>query len=441
MLGDDYCSMYIGERLGLLRSIWYWYLSWHGGLSASAADWLLSLWGSGVFRFNTFIFLSTWVVFAAIAVKKAIDYRGYSSSSLCPLLLAIFLIFTTLSISPDISQSLFWWGGARGYLSPLILFTLYFALYYHFLASSPNRVHKTLWVFVSFGLAFLIGGFSETFTPAWVVLLAGIIGVEWFIRKWNVKDPSFLFLVAGFAGALLSLFVMVLAPGNSSRQSYFPAAPDIFTILRMASTSYLAFLYGIFSTYRILGVLGSLFGAVWLGLEIRRGSSVTAPRGWWILAFLLAGFILAFGCFPPAVYGTSEPPPARTLIIPSFFLMACFLVSGFIFGEWLASRIRGVLPLPAALSIIACSLIIISSWNTFQSLYSVRSEYISFAEQWDLVDAKIRAAKTSGAQEIVIPSLKNWAGLEYPTDNPRYWPNVCYSKYYDIDVLASPRQP
>src|SRR5512134_588904 len=71
MLGDDYCSMYIGERLGLLRSIWYWYRSWHGGFSASAADWLLSVFGPGVFPFHTFVFLSAWVLFAAFAASQA----------------------------------------------------------------------------------------------------------------------------------------------------------------------------------------------------------------------------------------------------------------------------------------------------------------------------------------------------------------------------------
>lgn len=201
MLGDDYCSIYIGQRLGLLRSIWYWYKSWHGGFSASAADWFLSFLGPGALPFHTFVFLSTWVVFAAIAVKKALDFRGYLSSRLFgPVLLAVFLVFTTLSLSPDISQSLFWWGGVRSYLSPLILFTLYFAFYYHFLNLPLNRMQTGIWVAVSFGFVFFMGGFSETFTPVLVVLLAGIIGIGWVARKFSVKDPSFLFLHGGFSG-------------------------------------------------------------------------------------------------------------------------------------------------------------------------------------------------------------------------------------------------
>jgi len=443
MLGDDYCSVYIGERLGLLRSIWYWYKSWHGGFSASAADWFLSFVGPGALPFHTLVFLSTWVLFAVIAVKKILDSRGYPvPNRFAALLLAVFLVFTTLSISPDVSQSLFWWGGVRGYLSPLILFTLYFALYYHFIASSSNRFQISIWLFVSFWLAFFIGGFSETFTPVLVVFLAGTVAIKWLASKFSMKDVSFLFLGAGFLGALFSLFVMVLAPGNSIRQSYFPVSPGIFTILGVASAGYLAFLSDIFSSPSMLtGLLGSTLGSVWVGMRMNRESGDVPPRGWWVLAFLFAGFVLAFGCFPPAAYGTSEPPPARTLITPAFILVSCFLASGFVFGEWLESHIKETLPLPTALSLIASGLIIISSWNTFQNLYSTREEHISFAQQWDQVDAKIRDAKNSGLQEVNIPSMKNWARTEYPTDNPKYWPNVCYSKFYDINVFAPPLQP
>lgn len=443
MLSDDYCSMYIGKRLGLLRSIWYWYRTWHGRFSANVADWLLSLLGSEAFPFFTLVFLSMWVVFAAIVIKEILNFRGYVSSNLFPaLVLGVFLVFTTLIISPNISQSVFWWGGARSYLSPLILIMLYFALYYRFAELSLNRFQILLWSFISFGLAFFIGGFSETFTPVLVILLAGVMGITWLAPKVSMKNASIFFLNAGFLGALLSLIVMVLAPGNSIRRAFFPVPHDLFTTFRVAFTAYLAFLYNIFSSpYMLAGLLGTLLGSVWLGMRLPRESDISEPRSWWVFAFLFAGFVLAFGCFPPAVYATSEPPPARALITPAFFLVVSFLVSGFVFGRWLLSAMKDRFSLPSTLLIVACSLIIFSSWSAFQNLSSMRTEHISFAQKWDQVDNKIRAAKSSGLKEINIPSMKNWAGAQYPTDNPRYYPNVCYSKFYDINILAPPLQP
>ena len=443
MLSDDYCSMYIGKRLGLLRSIWYWYQTWHGRFSANIADWLLSLFGSEAFPFFTFLFLSMWVVFATMAVKAVLDSKGYSPPNhFSMLLLGVFLVFATLLISPNISQSVFWWGGARSYLSPLILILLYFALYYHFTARSRNRFQVNLWSFVSFGLAFFIGGFSETFTPVFVVLLASMIGMMWLTPKVSQKTASIFFVSAGFSGALLSLIVMVLAPGNSIRRAFFPAPPDIFTTLRIAFTAYSSFLDDLFSSpTKLTALLGILLGSVWLGMRTQQESSMAGPRGVWIFVFLFAGFALAFGCFPPAVYATSEPPPARALITPAFFLAMSFLVSGFLFGEWLVSSIKARVSMPSIFLMVACGLILFSSWRAVQSLSSMRTEHIAFAQKWDVVDASIKSAKSLGLQEITIPAMKNWAGAQFPTDNPKYYPNVCYSKFYDINILAPPLQP
>jgi hypothetical protein len=295
---------------------------------------------------------------------------------------------------------------------------------------------------ISFGLAFFMGGFSETFTPVLVVLLGGMIAITGWHSNSAVKTASRLFLSAGFLGALLSLAVMIFAPGNSIRRSYFPAPPDLFTILRVASASYLNFLSDAFrSPYLLTGLVGSTLGSVWLGMRINREAGIAPLQGWQIAAILFAGLLLAFGCFPTAVYATSEPPPARTLINPAFILVLCFLISGFFLGEWLINRAPNSVSLTLPLLIAAGSLIVLSSWNGFQRLYAMRDEHILFAQQWDQIDAEIRGAKKSGLDEVHIPSLKNWADAEYPTDNPRYWPNICYSKYYDINVLAPPRQP
>lgn len=442
MLGDDYCTMYIGERLGLLRSIWYWYKNWHGRFSANAADWLIAVSGSGGYPFYTFIFLSIWLVFSIIAAKKILDFRGYSSSKrFIALLLAVFLVFTTLALTPDIIESLFWWGGVRSYLSPVVSIVLYIAFYYHFLISSPNRIQMGMWLLVSFGFAFFIGGFSETSTPVLVVFLAAMTGGTWLLARFSKKAGSTLFLGVGFLGALLSLAVMVLAPGNAVRQAYWPAPPDLFTILRIAFTAYFAFLANTFrSPEMLIALLGTTLGSVGLGMRINRESAVAPLPGWQIAAVLLAGFILGFTCFPTAVYAMSQPPPERTFIIPVFILTVSFLISGFLLGEWLTNRIKSGNSLPVALVLItASSMIIFSSWNISQRLYSMREEHMAFAQYWDQIDAEIKDAKHSGLQQVEIPPLKNWADAPYPTDNPKFWPNICYSKFYDINIIAPPQ--
>ena len=42
-----------------------------------------------------------------------------------------------------------------------------------------------------------------------------------------------------------------------------------------------------------------------------------------------------------------------------------------------------------------------------------------------------------GADQILIEPMDNWAGLNEPNDNPKFWVNVCYRQYYGIEVLAA----
>jgi hypothetical protein len=172
----------------------------------------------------------------------------------------------------------------------------------------------------------------------------------------------------------------------------------------------------------------------------KRERAVTAPRGWGIFALLLTGFVFAFACFPSSVYATSTPPAPRVLITATFLLTIFFLAASFVFGEWLASRSKDSSGIQPTLLMIACGLIVFSSWGTFQNLSSMRAEHVAFAQKWDQVDAQIKEAKNSGMEQVNIPSMRNWARAQFPTDNPRYYPNICYSKFYDIQILAPPLQ-
>ena len=75
-----------------------------------------------------------------------------------------------------------------------------------------------------------------------------------------------------------------------------------------------------------------------------------------------------------------------------------------------------------------------------QNRYNDRITYIDFAKKWDQVDAQILQAKTNHLKVVNIPAMDNWAGLEQPTDNPKYWTTQCYSVYYGIQVFGPPFQ-
>lgn len=442
LLGDDYCSIYFGRRLGLFRSIWFWYITWHGGFSASAVDWFLSFVGPRLIPFATFISLALWLLVAIYAWRLAFFNGRYSPVGFFkPFLLGSLMIFITLVVSPEISQSVFWWGGARAYIPPLVVVTLYLIAYKIFVSSVWDIWQLIVWYLTSFGLIFLGGGFAEVFTPVQLVIFVFVIFGKWMEGKLNFRDKSIHFILAGMIGAFLSLVVMVLAPGNALRQEFFPTPPNVWTILTISMKGYMSFLESIFSSKAMtLGLIGSMLAAIWTGTTSYREIDNDDITRKLIRAFtfLLLGFVFAFGCFPSSAYGLSDFPPPRTQIIPVYLLVAGFLVSGFMLGQWLGVQQKNIEMVRAGLLGFACLFIIVSAWDEFRFLSSIYPDHVAFAQKWDWVDQNIKDTRNSGANEVFIPAMKNWAFLEYPTDNPKYWPNVCYSSYYDIKVFAPP---
>ncbi|HEX6034538.1 MAG TPA: DUF6056 family protein, partial [Anaerolineales bacterium] len=157
------------------------------------------------------------------------------------------------------------------------------------------------------------------------------------------------------------------------------------------------------------------------------------PRLLWVVPGLTLGFMLV--CFPPAVYGTSEAPPGRTLILPTYFFLMGVLVWGLVIGL-LFGKNQNVISSRLLPGLVIVAILLSASMNSIR-LYQSRQEFIEYARAWDQADASIRQSKQSGATQVSIPVIPNWASLNTPNDNPRFWVNICMSRYYDVQILAT----
>jgi len=438
-VADDFCSAYFAERLGMLRSVWFWYSTWFGGYAASLADSILPLIGARGMAFTVFAILVIWSAIAILALAALWPKESSRKDrALAALSLGTAAIYLTLLVSPNVPQSLYWWGGMRGYIPPLLFITLYAVLFQRFVAKNRSGKELLLWLGVSFMITFMGGGFSETFTPVQVVFFVFLIGFGLTARKFDFRSPTFKFIAIGLVGAVIALIVMVAAPGNTKRQAFFPGSPDIFTILSISLRGYLAFVKELVGTPdKIAGLAGISAAAIWWGLQTRPEH---APKSWAAPAIILTGLVFAFGCFPSAAYGMSDVPPERTLIIPAYFLVISLLSAGFIGGQWLTLHIkpRYDFSVNIGFGIGVMALMLCSAWWNGQALYSNRQKYLDYAVLWDRMNAQVLQARSAGKESVMIPRMENWAGLDSPNDNPKFWLNYCYSKYYDINVLAPP---
>lgn len=434
MLADDFCSIYFADRLGLFRSIWYWYLNWSGRYTAFAADWLILRSTLGPYRLHYIVptTILLWLIFVTFAIHLHLQKR-YESALPHSLALAGIFLFVVLVLTPHIPQSLFWWNGMRSYALPLVVLTFYILLFH--LNVEHWRINPPISYSLGFILFFLSGGVGETMAVAQTAFILFMIGL-YTMKFLERPGKGLIVLYYSLAGAVCSLIVVVLSPGNALRQALLPPPPDIASLASISLQAYGSFIADLFrEPARISGLMGAILAAIWIGGHYR---DITAVRSRLIAASILGGVVISFACFPPGVFGYSAPPPPRTMIIPVFFLVAGVLCAGFIMGSRLSERYASRWLGSTALIVSIAFLIGFSSVATVRRLYGERHVYIEFAGKWDRVDAQILQARADNLEFVNIPAMDNWAGLERPTDNENYWPTLCYSSHYGIQVVGPP---
>jgi len=430
-LADDYCSAYYADRLGLFRSIWYWYLNWSGRYAAFAADWLMEKLGAHALPVLPPLFLLIWLAAASVAIDRFLRH-GMSPAKSVPIAIssATLFVFVVLQLSPDIPQSFYWWNGMRAYTLPLILLTCYAILFQVGVERLQTKGERVAGSLLSFLFLFVIGGFSETYAAFQVALLAFLSVFAWFFQK-SIRTAEFQFLAAGLIGSLFAVGVVAWAPGNAIRQGYYPPHPDLITLFQISFRGYRDFLFAIVRTpEKITAFLGALFASFWFGAQSEHRlmeNHVLFPL------LFLGAFLLSFACFLPSAYAVSDVPVPRSLIVPVFILVAALLGGSFLWGLQFKAAPALV---GSSVLFIAIPLLAYSAAVHAQGFYNSRLAYVEFAQKWDATDALIWKARAANMETVQIPGMDNWAGVERPTPSKTYWPNICYSLYYGIQVFG-----
>lgn len=436
-MADDFCSAFYADRFGLLRSIWYWYLNWSGRYSAFVFDWLeLNTFGRYGAHLIPPLLLSLWLILAIAAIYMTLR-RLMPEGKNFPAALALGALFVSVAVllSPDIPQSFLWLNGLRSYSLPLVNLTLYVFLFQWMLPQLRSGKAMVWACILAFILAFGDGGMSETYAVFQFVLLGFLAALKWFADDRKMSKTFFL-LTAGFLGALAAVIVIALAPGNAVRQAALPPSPGLGKLLSISWAGYAAFISGIvLNPHKITALTGALLAAVWIGTRYK--DRLKAPV-WLIPVAVVGGLGLSFACFPPAVFGYSEPPPLRTMSIAVFGLTGFLFYAAFLIGCLWARQSKSVQRFSVQIIVLALLLTGTSSALTVQSVLQRRGGFVSFAGKWDAVDAQILAAKAGGAPSVTIPAMTNWADLDRPSDNPKFWATACYSEYYGIQVYGPP---
>lgn len=434
-IADDFCSAGMAHRFGALRAVWYWYLNWTGRYSASALDAAFGLLGPGITPFAPMLALLIWLA-ALIHTTAALLQTEDRSRIRYSATIATIIVYVTLILSPNVPQSLYWGQGMRSIIPPLVLSTLYVD-YLARVATRSWPARRHFWLLIAdFLLTFVIGGFNETYAALQLAMLLCAVAATWSMRGWPARRRILYHLLAAGLGAASALFVVALSPGNAIRQAFYPPPPDLPHLLPMAWENFKPYIASLFGTTdRALAIIGAGGLAFCIGLQLKdlRFARLAMPVP------LLLGLGLAFASFVPAAYGLSDSPPERTLLMPAHLLTLTIVLTGILLGGFLRSGVATEYLGSAggAAVLLLASLALVSSVGVLDGkLVSRRSAHIQYAVHWDTVNAQILAARERGDTEIWIQPFPNWAGLNEPNDNPKFWVNVCLSEYYGIQVLG-----
>jgi len=329
----------------------------------------------------------------------------------------------------------------------------------------PSIRQSIVFGIVAFFLLFASGGLSETFAVLQFVLLVFLLFLKFVslprkgigspdfdaketglgsrasksgnlaqkFLKSQIMDPQFILLLGGLLGSVFSLLVIIAAPGNAIRQGRLNSTAGLADLVSISLSGYAKFIIDLFNQgNKWTGILGAIFILVWVGTQYKHAK--LQPRT--IFACFVAGLIISFACIPPGVYGYSQMPPARTMILPVFGLVVFTLVASFFLGNWLSEKGYAPAWTRNGLFILACAFIIFSGLTTSLSLYGNRNVYINYAKKWDAVDAQILQAKAAGKESVEVPDMSNWSGLDRPNQDPGFWLNECYTDLYGIEVIG-----
>ena len=435
-IADDYCSVYYAKGLGLVDSILFSYRTTNGRYSAYGIDWVfLNIVDAYHIHWFPPLALLIWLLLSITVVYLILENQESQQDDIrwhATLGGSLFL-FLVMLLSPNIPQSFYWWNGMRSYTLPLMVLTFWTILFLLIRKKIKTNTHIAWASLLSFSLFFLSGGLSETYLVLQLSLLF-FLGFLKFLEKIRFDKDIFI-LLAGILGSFAAMAMIFHSYANIIRRSVMPPAPNLITLLTISIESYFVFIRDFFfQKEKVFALIGVMLVMLWLG---RKYKGLPKRALWYIPLSFFGGLLLLFGSFLPGVYGYAQFPPTRTLIIGVFMCVIFFLYGSFLLGAWLAQREKFLYG-GVGLAIIASILILVSTTIKTKSLYESRHTYIAFAEKWDRIDAEILEAKAAGVPSITTEAMDNWAGLDRPNENPKWWPTKCYSLYYNFLVMGPP---
>jgi hypothetical protein len=449
-MADDYAALRPIQSHGFLGAQISWYQAWTGRFSYTFLNSLAALLGPAMPRVVPGLLLTLW--FAA-AVWASYQIHSLSGSISWPrvVLFPAFIIFATLETAPNVSQSLYWQSASLTHVAPFVPLTLFVGLVSQGVSQKPKPSWRKFNLAGAGILTFVAGGLSDAYTVFQTCgLILSIPALEIFAGT-HLKSRIRTYLVIGLVGSLLASIILVASPGNSIRQGFFPRQLDGLDILVLTIRYSGGFVAKLVVNHPLI-VMASV--TLPLLVVLRELSLTDAPR--WdprlcirlLLMTPVAVILLIMCCTGASVYAISVMLPERARILLSLIVICGIVVWSRAAVEYVAIKLhrigwndKQIISIYATILLVCLVMFpLVSGW----SIFTIRKQARSFADDWDRQDSQLKTAKQNGIADVTVPQTgdfqsrigKGSSELHLRADSG-FWINQVTASYYGLKSVRA----
>jgi hypothetical protein len=432
---DDYCFMANYKKYGLVKSIGWWYNNWQGrflpqfitNIFVFTYEKINSLLPYSILLISLFVY----TIYRLVTQLTGIKSRFSSQQNL--LIFTVSLLFVNALLITNFEFSTFFW---------LNVSTMYFGgIAFGLLGFSEliNESRKSLSYILIF-VGFFYAGCSAEHFGAILFLSLGCYVLYLLIlggRKLKITLRLRKSIVA-LTACSTAFFIMISAPGNAVRRSYFPT-PSFMEAIKITWKSFNGIVFdAIPSRIGVLFILFSCF--VYAGTRLRTGNKkddlMVIIK---IFLLLLGSFSIIFISILPGTYATSTMVPARALTHVAFLLCVFAAYAGFELGS------KTLFPKKIAFAgaIIGASCFLLLGYNRIRVTLKPTIEYAkserkrmlyldNLKEKHNVNIAGLDSLKYSYKNVLVYSEIATDT-----TDKDKYWVNkcICEGKNLSFKIL------
>ncbi|HAF62287.1 MAG TPA: hypothetical protein DCK95_08175 [Anaerolineaceae bacterium] len=432
---DDYCHSATLQEYGIARGVLNSYNNWSNRFSAIFFVGISELFGDKAISFLPGLVIALTVLIYAYLFHLLFLLKKCKVNFLVSFLISQIFTFFLLLMSPNLFQSIYWRAGMISYFAPLIFLGLAFVI---LCVDLTYGIKKYKYV-IFFLLSFVMGGFSETFT----VFQIGIWCILWittliFVKGQN-KDKLKKDFIPLILGALLSLVIVLMAPGNFVRLNQAHTELKFTNLIPLSLKYGWDFVYDSIKSFPVPNFLlfaqMSIIGYHTVQDSSKFFQSKNTARNFFIFLFLFS-YILIVCVAAPSVFTMQTYPEERAWMLGRFVTVLTIIVTGFSAGilshRWMDRVVDTCL-----ISIIILLLLSIyplkGAWAEWQQL----PQWQAIAQAWDERHADILKKTASGETSLIVPAFDSIGSVAELTADPHYWVNVCAAEYYGLEEITA----